>query len=175
MTTFEVLDAGAEACGVLRVHHTALAPAARVDVMLGSDAQVPVTDPEPTAAPSVHAAVEPTGQATTSTAPASAAGLSDWGATEVDVVPARLPVFVRVTGFVIDRTESEKVTVIWSVPLIVAASLPIVVLDVAPALVVQSAQAALEPPTTRTVVSSSVTSTRTRRFTVPPASRSPSG
>jgi hypothetical protein len=171
IVTFAVLDAGAEDRGVLLVHHTAAAPGASDDVMLGSDAHVPVTEPLPTAAPSVHAVVVVTGHATTSTVWARAVELPATTETVVLVVPAMFPVFVRVTGFVSDVTVDEKVVVIADVPAIDPESLPMVTLDDADAVVVHSAHAALDPPATSTTVSSATRSTRRRRLTVPPASR----
>jgi hypothetical protein len=81
------------------------------------------------------------------------------------------PEFIRVRGFVIDVTELENVVVRSSAPPMPAASLPIVVLDVAFPVAVHSAHAALEPPTTSARLSIAARSTRTRRLTAPPASR----
>lgn len=170
--TFVVVDGGADEVGVLRVHQTALAPAASFEDMLGSDAQVPVTEPLPTAAESVHAAVDATGHAMTDTACASAVELPETTETVVEVVPAIDPELVKVTGFVTEVTVDENVVVIALVPVIDADTLPIVTLDAVVAVAVQSAQAALEPPATNTAVRSAASRTRTRRLTGPPASRS---
>jgi len=169
MFTFVVVDAGADDVGVLRTHHTAAAPAARSEVMLGRDAHVPLTDPVPTAVDAVHAVVDATGHATTEIACASAVELPATTDTVVEVVPAIDPEFVSVTGLVTEVTVDENVVVMSLVPLIDADILPIVVLDDVVPLVVQSAQAAVEPPTTNTTASSAASTTRNRRLTVPPA------
>jgi hypothetical protein len=162
--TFVVVDAGADAVGVLLVHHTALAPAASFDVMLGSDAQVPLTDPVLTDAASVHTAADATGHATTLIVCARAVELPDTTDTVVVAVPASVPELVRVTGFVIAVTVDENVVVIALVPAIAAPVLPMVTLDAVVPLAVQSAHAADEPPATNTTVRTAASSRRSRRL-----------
>jgi hypothetical protein len=171
MWTFAVADGGAEAVIVDRMHHTVAAPGASVVVRLGREAQVPETDPVPTAVVVVHAPVPLTGQAVTCTACARAAELSLVTPTVVAVVPVMLLVFVRVTGAVKDVVVDENVVVIWSVPLIPAASLPTVTLDVAEPVAVQYAQAAVDPPPTKSATRTTASRRRIRAVTVPPASR----
>jgi hypothetical protein len=167
--TVVVADAGAEDLRVLRVHQMAEAPAASLDVMLGSDAQVPVTDPLPTAVFVVHAAVEATGHATTVTACASAVELPETTDTVVVAVPAIVPESVSVIGFVTDVTVDEKVVVSALVPAIEAETLPIATLEAVVPDALHSAQAALDPPPTNTAVSSTATTSRSRRFMRRPA------
>ncbi|BDZ49352.1 hypothetical protein GCM10025867_15930 [Frondihabitans sucicola] len=134
MLTFVVAEAGADEVGVLRMHQVELAPAARLDPMLGSCAQVPLTEPAPTAAAVVQAAVEATGQALTATACASATELPETTETVVDTVPGVLPVLANVTALVTVVTLDEKVVVMALVPLIVADILPMVTLEAAVAV-----------------------------------------
>jgi len=169
--TFVVADAGADEVGVLRVHHTALAPAASFDVRLGSDAQVPDTEPVPTAVDVVQADVEATGHATTPTARARAVELPEATDTVVVAVPASEPAFVRVIGFVIDVTDDENVVVMSLVPLSDAPVPPIVTLDAVVPVALQSAHAADEPPATKTRASRSARIARSRRLTESPACR----
>jgi hypothetical protein len=169
--TFVVVDAGADELGVLRVHHTALAPAASFDVMLGSDAQVPETDPVPTEVDAVQADVEATGHATTLTACARAVELPDTTDTVVVAVPASEPEFVRVIGFVIDVTLDENVVVMSLVPLRDAPVLPIVTLEAVVPVALHSAHAAEDPPARNAAVSRTASRARRPRFTRSPASR----
>lgn len=171
MVMLAVLEAGADDVGVLRVHQTALAPAASFDVMLGRDSQVPEIDPVPTAAVVVHAAAEATGHATTLTARARAAELPETTDTVVVLVPASEPAFVSVTGFVIDVTVGENVVVMSLVPLSAAPVLPIVTLDAVVPVADQSAQAADDPPATNATVRTTARSTRKRRFMRSPVFR----
>jgi hypothetical protein len=172
MWTFAVADGGADAVIVDRTHHTVAAPGASVAVRLGREAHVPETDPVPTAVDVVQAAVPLTGHAVTCTACARAVELSVVTCTVVAVVPTMLLLFVRVSGYVTDGVVDEKVVVICSVPLIAAASFPMVTLDDAVPVAVQSAQAAVDPPPTKSATRTTASRRRRRAVTVPPASRS---
>jgi hypothetical protein len=132
--------------------------------MLGNDAHVPRTDPVPTAAESVQAAADATGHATTPTAWARAVELPATTETVVAVVPASVPAFVSVTGFVIDVTVEENVVVMAFVPPTDAPVLPMVTLDAAVPVAVQSAQAADEPTTTNTTLRTAASRTLSRRL-----------
>jgi hypothetical protein len=64
-TGFVVAGAGASAAGVLRVHQMADAFGARLPEREGSEAQVPLTDGDPTGADPVQSAVPATCHAST--------------------------------------------------------------------------------------------------------------
>ncbi|AOX66511.1 hypothetical protein BJK06_12825 [Curtobacterium sp. BH-2-1-1] len=162
--TFAVLEAGADEDGVLRVHQTALARAASFVVMLGSDAQVPETEPVPTEVDAVQAAVPVTGHATTLTACARAVELPDTTETVVVAVPASDPALVRVSGFVVLVTLEENVVVMSLVPVRDAPVFPMVTLEAVVPVALQSAHAADDPPTTNASASSPASTVRSRRL-----------